>query len=367
MSRSPKNQTSTVGPMASTIGVSGAGLHRCRRSHGRGQRTAREESGEAKDGVYTPGRGMVSEPALVHSPPPRSSWHCSSQVDVCAVEDETGSRMKWRKSRVAVDARTPDVGQSSSTADQETPGAITDVRRRFGSRLTGAGIEIGPGGAPFPLPDGVKVCYIDQWKPTENSSLFPELGGPQSFPEPDMTINLDVDRLDPIADQSQDFVVASHVLEHLANPLAMLVEIHRVLKQGGLLALLLPDRHLTFDSQREPTPLAHLVDEYGRDIREVDDAHIMDFIMGCLRSAGDERETSVLLSERTADEIEMHRRRSVHAHVWDMSEFQSVLDYARDELGVLFDVLDRVLPGDEGSQGNEFGWLLERVPRISAT
>jgi hypothetical protein len=53
--------------------------------------------------------------------------------------------------------------------------------------------------------------------------------------------------------------------------------------------------------------------------------------------------------------------------VWDMSEFEGVLRYARDDLGVRFDVLDTVTTGDEGSQGNEFGWLLERVPRIAAT
>ena len=69
---------------------------------------------------------------------------------------------------------------------------------------------------------------------------------------------------------------------------------------------------------------------------------------------------NVLVSERTPDEIALHRRRSVHADVWDMDEFEDVLAYASAELGACFDVVDTVVPGEEGTQGNEFGWLLER-------
>ncbi|HVC66116.1 MAG TPA: methyltransferase domain-containing protein [Acidimicrobiales bacterium] len=234
------------------------------------------------------------------------------------------------------------------------------ARRRFASRLVGEGIELGPGHSPFPVPAGVKVRYLDRWEPGENSSLFPELGDPQTFLQPDIPVNLDLDRLNVIVDESQSFAIASHIIEHLANPLAMLVEIHRVLRPGGLLILLLPDRHSTFDRERAPTPLAHLVDEYRRDVREVDDAHIVDFIIGCLKSTGDGRDTNVLISERSSEEIELHRRRSVHAHVWDMSEFEDVMAYAAGELRACFDVIDTVRPGEEGTQGNEFGWLLER-------
>ncbi|MBX2838204.1 MAG: class I SAM-dependent methyltransferase [Gammaproteobacteria bacterium] len=41
----------------------------------------------------------------------------------------------------------------------------------------------------------------------------------------------------PFADQSQDVVIATHVLEHLADPDRALLEIHRVLKPGGLVFL----------------------------------------------------------------------------------------------------------------------------------
>ena len=234
------------------------------------------------------------------------------------------------------------------------------VRRRFASHLFGAGIEIGPGHVPFPVPAGVHVRYVDRWEPEENSRLFPELSETPDFPKPDVVSNLDVDRLSALDDRSQDFVIASHVIEHLANPLKMLEEMHRVIKPGGLLVLLVPDRHRTFDSTREPTPLSHLVEEYHGDTKEVDDAHVVDFVVGLLRSYGDERDLDELVSERTPEEIEHHRRRSVHAHVWNEQEFGEVLTFAADELGVRFEVVDHMESGGEGTHGNEFGWLFLR-------
>jgi SAM-dependent methyltransferase len=220
---------------------------------------------------------------------------------------------------------------------------------------------VGPGHAPFPVPHGVTVRYIDRWDPNENRVLFPELGDEPGFPKPDIVSNLDVDRLSTLTDSSQDFVIASHILEHLANPLAMLVDIHRVLKSGGLLILILPDRHVTFDSERPPTSLEHVVDEYNLDVHEVADDHVIEAIVAQVRFNGDGRDPAVLATERTASEIDLHRRRSIHAHVWDMDEFRRVLDYSETELGISWDVIDVMPAGSAGTHGNEFGWLLIRT------
>jgi len=233
-----------------------------------------------------------------------------------------------------------------------------DVRRRFSNRLFGHGVEIGPGHVPFPVPPGVAVRYVDRWEPSENGALFPELGESPGFPEPDIVSNLDEDRLGGLADESQDFVIASHVIEHLANPLAMLVDIYRVLRPDGLLILLVPDRHVTFDRDRSPTSLAHLVDEYERDVRAVDDAHITEFVLA-IRTVGEGEPEN---REVTAEEIDAHRRRSVHVHVWNVFEFTALLDHAATKLGVHWEVLDTMKPGEEGTHGNEFGWLLARRP-----
>jgi SAM-dependent methyltransferase len=238
------------------------------------------------------------------------------------------------------------------------------VRRRFGARLRGVGIELGPGHVPFPVPDGVTVRYVDRWQPDDNRSLFPELGDEPGFPVPDVVVNLDTERLSAFGDQSQDFVIASHVLEHLANPLAMLVDVHRVLKPGGLLVLLLPNRHETFDRERAPTPLPHLVDEYRRDVREVDDAHIIEFMVGThaltKEITGDGRDMDSFRGEQLAAQIELHRQRSVHVHVWNLDEFSQVMRYGAEELRLRWKVVDTMAPGEPGTYNNEFGWLLSR-------
>ena len=121
------------------------------------------------------------------------------------------------------------------------------------------------------------VSYLDAWAPDDSADRFPEIEQSE-FSPPDIICDFNAEGLAPINDDSQDFAIASHVLEHLANPLRMLCELHRVVRPGGAVLIFLPDRHNTFDKDREPTPLDHLVEEFEAGVTEVDDAHIEDFI-----------------------------------------------------------------------------------------
>lgn len=238
------------------------------------------------------------------------------------------------------------------------PRSTAEARRHLSRHVAGHGIEIGPGHVPFPLAlPGVEVRYVDRWRPTENQDLFPELGEEAGFPQPDVVCNLDTDRLSPIADDSQDFVIASHTLEHIANPLWLLDDLHRVLRPGGILVLLLPERHRTFDRDREPTSLVHLIDEYDRRITEVDDDHVEEF----LTKVG--ADIPLETDERLAL-FDLHRRRSIHVHVWDAEEFFEVLRYSAETMGHGWELVDAVLPDDEGELGCDFGWVLRRATRV---
>lgn len=55
------------------------------------------------------------------------------------------------------------------------------------------------------------------------------------------------------------YAVASHVMEHVPNPLGWLCEILECLEEGGVLALLLPDRRGTMDYYRRETTFAEVV------------------------------------------------------------------------------------------------------------
>ncbi len=66
----------------------------------------------------------------------------------------------------------------------------------------------------------------------------------------------------PLADNTLDYLCSSHVLEHLADPLAALHEWHRVLRPGGCLYLVVPDKRATFDVRRALTPPEHVVRDF---------------------------------------------------------------------------------------------------------
>jgi SAM-dependent methyltransferase len=47
----------------------------------------------------------------------------------------------------------------------------------------------------------------------------------------------------PVEANSQDYVISSHVFEHLANPISALIEWRRVLKNGGVVFMIVPLRN----------------------------------------------------------------------------------------------------------------------------
>lgn len=65
-----------------------------------------------------------------------------------------------------------------------------------------------------------------------------------------------------IDDSSYEFVLASHCIEYLANPMQGLAEWIRVLKHDGLLVLVIPHKDGTFDHRRPVTSLEHLVHDF---------------------------------------------------------------------------------------------------------
>jgi len=264
------------------------------------------------------------------------------------------------------------------------------ARWHLSRHLVGSGIELGPGHVAFPtVVPGSTVRYLDAWDPDDNAERFPELRGQAEFVAPDVVCDFNADGLGPVADASQDFVVASHVLEHLANPLRMLDEMHRVVRPGGTVLILLPDRHITFDKHRPPTPLGHLVDEYQRGVTVVDDAHIEEFLRGTADGQGEGppgsstafdpdldlaamsvhekglallwlRWDDVTSAAQRREIVELHRQRSVHAHVWDIDEFVPVLSHGVRRLGHRWELVDGLLPGDPGGREDEFGLVLRR-------
>jgi len=66
----------------------------------------------------------------------------------------------------------------------------------------------------------------------------------------------------PLPDESQDFIVSSHVIEHFPNPIKALVEWDRLVKAGGTIFMIVPHKERTFDKHQACTPLNHIVEDF---------------------------------------------------------------------------------------------------------
>ncbi len=125
--------------------------------------------------------------------------------------------------------------------------------------LHGSGLEIGALQHPLELPPGAVVRYVDEVTREENIRRHPHLDGSRIVATDVLD---DGFVLTTIPSESQDFVVANHLLEHAPNPLQALMTWRRVLKKNGTLLMTLPNGARNFDRGRRVTRLEHLAKDY---------------------------------------------------------------------------------------------------------
>ena len=188
--------------------------------------------------------------------------------------------------------------------------------------LHGRGVEIGALWKPFPVPNGVKVYYIDRRDGNALRREYPEL---KSLVDPDVVA--DAAQL-PFASESLDFVIASHILEHMPFPLAALALWYSALRPGGVLVLKVPDKRYTFDRDRARTTLQHLVDEHLSPARFDKRAHFEDWVQNV---GGRERDSPVF--ELETNHL-METDYSIHYHVWTDEDVREIVRYTRKRMGL---------------------------------
>jgi SAM-dependent methyltransferase len=189
------------------------------------------------------------------------------------------------------------------------------TRRRLAARLiAGSGIEIGALHSPFPVPRGARVRYVDRLTTEQLRAEYPELGAAPLVP---VDLVDDGETLSKLADESQDFVIASHFLEHCQDPIGTLRAHLRVLRAGGILLLALPDRRHGVDRSRRATPLDHIVADHERGTKASRAQHYYDWVSL----------VDVPLGRVAADQVDAHARAlehhgaSIHFHCWTRDEF----------------------------------------------
>jgi hypothetical protein len=128
-----------------------------------------------------------------------------------------------------------------------------------------------------------------------------------------------------ISDFSYECVIASHCLEHVANPLLALAQWKRVLNKSGLLLLVLPHKDGTFDWRRPSTPLSHMIEDYDRGVGEDDLTHLAESVALHDLSRDDGTSTK---EEFRARCLANHQNRAMHHHVFDTLGALALINHA---------------------------------------
>ena len=130
--------------------------------------------------------------------------------------------------------------------------------------------------------------------------------------------------LKDIPNESYDFLLSCHNLEHVANPIKALLEWKRVIKKESVLILVLPDKRYTFDVNRPYTSFDHLVQDYKAETDEHDTTHLEEILEyhDIQRDAG--VDTVLQLKEKLKDN---YSKRMAHHHVFSQDVVKKMLEY----------------------------------------
>ena len=123
-----------------------------------------------------------------------------------------------------------------------------------------------------------------------------------------------------------DFLLSSHVIEHTANPLKALGEWKRVLKENGILIIIIPHKDGTFDHKRGITPLVHLIEDYNNDTTETDLTHLNEILEKHDLERDPEAGTFEQFKNRS---LRNYENRSLHHHVFDTYSAVKLIDHIK--------------------------------------
>lgn len=207
----------------------------------------------------------------------------------------------------------------------------------------GKGVEFG-GGNCHPVPLCCEISYADLFEDDKgcngkmNLLQMNLLEG--EFPSIKYFTN--ISDMKGIDDESLDFIVHNHVIEHARNPIKSIFMAHRKLKKGGVLLFAVPDKQVTFDIKRKTTPLKHLVSDFKSPSKLRDYSDIIDFIVN----------TRVVTGYKEAFYFLLGINIDIHFHTFTMESFAGILEWIKDE-GLLWSNTE-IFPRLDFQGANEF-------------
>jgi predicted SAM-dependent methyltransferase len=202
--------------------------------------------------------------------------------------------------------------------------------------LAGDGIEIGGLHLPLRVPRSVRVRYVDRMPVAELRQHYPELANENLVP---VDIIDDGEKLATFENESQDFIIANHFLEHTQDPIGTIMRLLQVLRPQGILYMAVPDKRFTFDERRPLTSLDHLIRDHVEGPEWSCESHFREWVEIVCQIHGDAQVEAV--------RDLMEKNYSIHFHVWTATTLLEFLVALPAKFGLRFAIEATVRNGPE--------------------
>lgn len=146
---------------------------------------------------------------------------------------------------------------------------------------TKRGLEIGPLCWPLIQRDEAKdIKYVDHVDTQTLKKIYKKDKGVDLNAIVDVDYPLNNRSLKQTVGKSKfDYIIASHVIEHVPDVVSWLKDLSSVLKDGGILALAIPDKRYTFDIDREPSSTGSILGQYIEKSSHPSSQDLLDYLL----------------------------------------------------------------------------------------
>jgi predicted SAM-dependent methyltransferase len=211
------------------------------------------------------------------------------------------------------------------------------IRWKFSKKyVLGKGLEIGALHRPLPVHNCVKVIYIDEIDENTVHEHYPELKNEKLT---NVDILDDGENLSVIPENSCDFIIANHFIEHTENPINTIKTHLSRIKIGGILYYIIPDKRQTFDIDRPITSFEHVLCDYKHGPEISRDHHFYEWLK--------------LVKHIPENKINENIKKlksmnfAIHFHVWDANAIHEFLKKTNKLLDDQFVIEEFVERGEE--------------------
>lgn len=165
----------------------------------------------------------------------------------------------------------------------------------------------------------ISISRISHWIPSDRAKKH----RPSQSLDSESNFYFDSHELTKMAADRYDFLIA-HVIEHLANPIKSVLEWKRLLKPNGTMMLIAPCKHFSYDCDRPTTTIAHLIEDFQRNIGEDYLTHLDEVIS-----------KHNIKKDKTVTDLAQHIERTkqnpnnriMHHHVFDLKLLRAMGEY----------------------------------------